>query len=202
VPSRPLKPTSLSDGPLRIPADEPFNIVYPRTSFDGGGRAKANAEATGQASCTAACTGRGAAKAEFRLGFKFDAAGANGTRVLVNVDVDGEHEFAQSLDATGAGAATSTLWVFITDAGGALLKSETLVSAAGNVARGAFHPRKTFEAELTGGTDHYVILAGRSEATSEEQGDIETSLRITAASIEIVAHPDTRVSVTTPAPQP
>lgn len=196
-PGADVSPARLARGPLHVPQDAPFNLTYPTSSQTGGGKGEAAADPAGKALCAATCEGAGTAAAEFRLGYKIDLPHGDGAAARISIDVTAQRK----LDIRGEGLETSafhTLWAFIKDSKGVVIKKETLLAAEGAAADGMLHLVSGFDAPLAGDTDYYIIIAGRANASASADERASVRLEVTSAAIVITLDPNRPAAASPP----
>lgn len=172
-------------GGIHVPANDPFNVVYPHSREDAAGRAEATANASGTALCHATCDGAGAAESGFQLGYKFDLGRGRAVDVMATLTVRGECR-VNSTDADARSSIATELWVFVKDTRGAVLHKETLLGDAEGALRRGVNIHTSFPLTLAPETGYYVILSGRVQASAAQKQRMDAALEIASASIDIV----------------
>ncbi len=180
-----------ASGAMALPADASFNITSFKSGQDGNARGEAKPVGNNGAACVADVQGNGSAWGEFQLGYCFDnTSGAPlNAKVKLHLNVN-EGNALQNSGAQPAAAKTTTansLRFFIKDTNGVILKEETLVS--GSMEKG---PNTTggkhdlfFGARFEPQRGYYLVIAGRTEAHSNNGASANTSLEVTECALEI-----------------
>jgi hypothetical protein len=172
---------TMPTGPVRLPGDQPLNIVVFNSGQSGHADGQAVAESTGRASADARVEKHGEAWGEFQLGYYFKHAGAEPLDAVLRLKVDctGAVEARRAATASDESIAAvestrdemfskSMISFFVKDTNGSTLHRESLMNLMTRDGPRDWSGSQelALETRFEPGLAYYLVVAGRVDAAT------------------------------------
>lgn len=191
---------AVSRSTLTVPGSAEMNYASFRSGQTGLARGESHKAGANGARCRAECEPDGAAWGEFQIGYSFDnrASKALDAIVKLRLKVTETRETAGRVDEgiEKSTSAKAALRFFIKDTYGIEHKSVDIITSS--LALGPkFAGREqefVFDARFEPERGYYLIIAGRSEVSSEKGAKASAAVEVADAALEIVWTPPAAAS--------
>lgn len=182
-------------GSVTVPGTSEMNYSSFRSGQTGAGRGESKRSGAAGAICLAECEPEGSGWGEFQIGYSFDNKSGRAldatVKLRLKVTETNEVKREAPVGAEDNTAATTSLRFFIKDTVGREIKSDNIL--ASSLALGPRSSGKQqeliFDTRFEPERGYYLIVAGRSEVSSEQGRAVAASVEVTDMSLEIAWKP-------------
>ncbi len=176
----------VAKSPLRLPADEPLNVVLFKSGQEGAARGTASASERGVATAAAEANNDGSAWGEFQIGHCFDNISGRRMTAVVRVRLAAKRKVAAPPEEAQTTAQT-TLTFFVKDSNGATLHQESV--AGGDSRKGPAEwsgdHEFAFDAVFAPDLGYYLFLAARADARGADGRSASASVEVSRCELTL-----------------